>query len=76
VPGADNLTQREFFPPLCRRDLTNFGARIDWRRSFVTTDANPYYDAFVRWQMNRLKELNKVKVRHRAHLDRDAKPDL
>jgi len=27
----------------------------------VTTDANPYYDAFVRWQMNRLKELNKIK---------------
>jgi len=51
----------EFFPPECKKDLTNFGARIDWRRQFVTTDANPYYDAFVRWQMNRLKELNKIK---------------
>ncbi|KAK4952227.1 cytosolic leucyl tRNA synthetase [Elasticomyces elasticus] len=51
----------QFFPPLCKRDLTNFGARIDWRRSMVTTDANPYYDAFVRWQMNRLKELGKIK---------------
>ncbi|KAH9830233.1 leucyl-tRNA synthetase like protein [Teratosphaeria destructans] len=29
--------------------------------SFVTTDANPYYDAFVRWQMNRLKELGKIR---------------
>ncbi|KAI7093780.1 leucyl-tRNA synthetase, partial [Hortaea werneckii] len=27
----------------------------------VTTDANPYYDAFVRWQMNRLKEMGKIK---------------
>lgn len=51
----------QFFPPLCKRDLTDFGCRIDWRRSFVTTDANPYYDAFVRWQMNRLHELNKIK---------------
>lgn len=27
----------------------------------VTTDANPFYDSFVRWQMNRLKELGKIK---------------
>ena len=27
----------------------------------MTTDANPFYDAFVRWQMNRLKELDKIK---------------
>lgn len=58
---ADPQYWLTFFPPLCRRDLTNFGARIDWRRSFVTTDANPYYDRFVKWQMNRLKELEKVK---------------
>ncbi|KAK4909560.1 cytosolic leucyl tRNA synthetase [Elasticomyces elasticus] len=51
----------EYFPPLCQRDLTNFGCRVDWRRSFVTTDANPYYDAFVRWQMNRLKEMGKIR---------------
>ncbi|KAK5112029.1 hypothetical protein LTR62_004563 [Meristemomyces frigidus] len=51
----------QHFPPLCQRDLTNLGCRVDWRRSFVTTDANPYYDAFVRWQMNRLKEMGKIK---------------
>lgn len=55
----------EHFPPLCIRDLDNFGARIDWRRQFVTTDANPYYDAFVRWQMNRLRELGKIMYGHR-----------
>ena len=27
----------------------------------VTTEANPYYDIFVQWQMNRLKDLGKIK---------------
>jgi leucyl-tRNA synthetase len=58
---ADSNHWLEHFPPLCERDLTNIGARVDWRRSMVTTDANPYYDAFVRWQMNRLKDLGKIK---------------
>ncbi|KAI1339979.1 hypothetical protein F5Y15DRAFT_381030 [Xylariaceae sp. FL0016] len=73
---ADPQYWLEFFPPLCRRDLTNFGARIDWRRSFVTTDANPYYDAFVRWQMNRLKELNKIKFgkRYTIYSIKDGQP--
>jgi len=34
---------------------------VDWRRSFITTDANPYYDAFIRWQFNKLKAANKIK---------------
>ncbi len=58
---ADPQHWLQYFPPLCIRDLDSFGARIDWRRSFVTTDANPYYDSFVRWQMNRLRELSKIK---------------
>lgn len=66
----------DFFPPLCRRDLTNFGARIDWRRSFVTTVANPYYDSFIRWQMNRLKELEKIKFgkRYTIYSPKDGQP--
>ena len=28
------------------------GAHIDWRRSFITTDANPFYDSFIRWQFS------------------------
>ncbi|KAH6891236.1 hypothetical protein B0T10DRAFT_547577 [Thelonectria olida] len=66
----------KYFPPLAQRDLTNFGCRIDWRRSFVTTDANPYYDAFVRWQMNRLKELDKIKFgkRYTIYSIKDAQP--
>ena len=57
---ADPYYWIQYFPPLAKRDLTNFGARIDWRRQFVTTDANPYYDSFVQWQMRKLKELGKI----------------
>lgn len=66
----------KYFPPLCKQDMNNFGARIDWRRSFVTTDANPYYDAFVRWQMNRLKEINKIQygVRYTVYSPKDGQP--
>ncbi|GKT99407.1 leucyl-trna cytoplasmic [Fusarium langsethiae] len=73
---ADPQHWLQHFPPLCREDLTNFGCRIDWRRSFVTTDANPYYDAFVRWQMNRLKELNKIKFgkRYTIYSIKDGQP--
>eukprot|EP01097_Dermamoeba_algensis_P005101 TRINITY_DN3252_c0_g1_i3.p1 TRINITY_DN3252_c0_g1~~TRINITY_DN3252_c0_g1_i3.p1 ORF type:complete len:591 (-),score=145.53 TRINITY_DN3252_c0_g1_i3:1219-2991(-) len=49
-----------YFPPKAVTDLKAFGAGIDWRRSFITTDVNPYYDSFVRWQFNTLKQLGKV----------------
>ncbi|KAK9473919.1 uncharacterized protein V1510DRAFT_413058 [Dipodascopsis tothii] len=73
---ADANYWLEFFPPLCERDCNAIGARIDWRRSFVTTDANPYYDAFIRWQMNRLRELNKIKFgeRHTIYSAKDGQP--
>lgn len=66
----------QYFPPICRGDMNSFGARIDWRRSFVTTDSNPYYDAFVRWQMNRLKELDKIQygVRYTVYSPKDGQP--
>lgn len=54
-----------FFPQLVQRDVTNFGGRVDWRRSMVTTDANLYYDAFVRWQINRLRDCGKIKFGER-----------
>ena len=73
---ADANYWLRYFPPLCQKDLNSMGARIDWRRSFVTTDANPYYDAFVRWQMNRLKELNKIQfgVRYTVYSPKDGQP--
>lgn len=51
----DPLHWLEHFPPLAKRDMTAMGCGIDWRRSFITTDVNPYYDSFVRWQFNTLK---------------------
>lgn len=62
-----------YFPPLARQHLTQFGARIDWRRQFVTTDANPYYDSFVAWQMRILKALDKVifKKRYTVYSPKD-----
>lgn len=35
--------------------------QVDWRRSFITTDVNPFYDSFVRWQFVTLKERKKIK---------------
>ncbi|KAF2635820.1 leucyl-tRNA synthetase [Massarina eburnea CBS 473.64] len=58
---ADAYHWVKVFPETGKQHLTKFGLRVDWRRSFVTTDANPYYDSFVRWQMTRLKELGKIK---------------
>merc|ERR1719378_1680810 len=37
------------------------GLKVDWRRSFITTDVNPYYDSFARWHFKKLKEAGKVK---------------
>jgi len=45
-----------YFPPLAKDDITAMGCGVDWRRSFITTDANPYYDSFVRWQFETLKK--------------------
>lgn len=54
---ADAQYWLRFFPQLWQEQLSGLGCAIDWRRSFITTDANPYYDSFVQWQMRRLKEL-------------------
>lgn len=53
---ADPMHWLRYFPPLGKADLQAFGVAVDWRRSFITTDVNPYYDSFVRWQFHHLKE--------------------
>lgn len=50
----------EYFPPLAVKDLNSIGIHVDWRRTFITTDANPFYDSFVRWQFLHLKNKNKI----------------
>lgn len=73
---ADPNYWLNYYPPICERDLNAFGARIDWRRRFCTTDVNPYYDAFVRWQMVRLKQKNKIQYgkRYTVYSPRDGQP--
>ena len=54
-----------FFPPHWREDVDRLGLAIDWRREFITTDLNPHYDAFIRWQFRKLAAQGKVaKGRH------------
>jgi len=45
------------FPGYAIKTLKDYGACIDWKRSFITTNINPYYDSFICFQFNRLKRL-------------------
>ncbi|NOQ54147.1 MAG: class I tRNA ligase family protein [Thermoplasmata archaeon] len=53
---GDPVYWTEYFPKVTKEFVSALGASIDWRRSFITTQLNPYYDSFVRWQFNRLYE--------------------
>ncbi len=66
----------EFFPPQGQQDLKEFGLFVDWRRSFITTEVNPFYDSFIRWQFNTLKAADKVKFgkRYTIFSPLDAQP--
>ena len=46
----------DFFPIQAKKDFESLGFSIDFRRSFITTELNPHYDAFIRWQFSKLKE--------------------
>ncbi|KAJ3929636.1 MAG: hypothetical protein NXY57DRAFT_397183 [Lentinula lateritia] len=73
---ADPMHWLVHFPPIAIEDHTAFGSRIDWRRKFLTTKANPYYDAFVRWQVNKLYKLGKIKFgeRYTIYSPKDGQP--
>lgn len=66
----------DYFPPLALQDLKRMGLKIDWRRSFITTDVNPYYDSFVRWQFLTLRERNRIKFgkRYTIYSPKDGQP--
>ena len=72
----ESLHWLNYFPPLAKRDIELMGCGVDWRRSFITTDVNPYYDSFVRWQFWKLKELGKVikDKRHAVYSPLDGQP--
>ncbi|BGP18709.1 hypothetical protein JCM10213_009187 [Rhodosporidiobolus nylandii] len=73
---ADPYHWLKYFPPIAENDLNALGSRIDWRRSFITTPANPYYDSFVRWQMNKLHGLGYIKFgkRYTIYSPKDGQP--
>ncbi|KAF5325592.1 hypothetical protein D9611_000840 [Ephemerocybe angulata] len=73
---ADPQHWLSYFPPIAINDNNAFGSRIDWRRTFLTTPANPYYDAFVRWQVNKLYRLGKIKFgeRYTIYSPKDGQP--
>lgn len=59
-PFVDPQHWFKVFPRMGQADLERFGVHADFRRSFITTELNPYYDAFVRWQFIRLKDKNLI----------------
>ncbi|XP_018899955.2 leucine--tRNA ligase, cytoplasmic isoform X1 [Bemisia tabaci] len=73
---ADASYWLEHFPPLAVKDLRSIGIHVDWRRTFITTDANPFFDSFVRWQFFRLRDKHKVKYgkRYTVFSPRDNQP--
>lgn len=44
------------FPKIWREAFRLMGISYDDRREFITTELNPYYDRFVKWQFNKLKD--------------------
>lgn len=75
---ADTAHWLTYFPPLAIEDMKAMGIKVDWRRTFITTDVNPYYDSFVRWQFERLKQQGRVKYgkRYTIYSERDGGPCL
>ncbi|CAF3565723.1 unnamed protein product [Rotaria socialis] len=73
---ADPQYWISYFPPRGKRDLEMMGLKVDWRRSFVTTDINPFYDSFVRWQFHHLKEGGKIQFgkRYTIYSPKDDQP--
>ena len=53
---ADPEFWLDYFPPYAKSDLEKLGINIDFRRSFITTEKQKYYDKFVQWHMLKLKE--------------------
>jgi len=57
---SDPLHWLKYFPPIGVEHMKRFGSGVDWRRTFITTSVNGYYDAFIRWQFNVLRAKGKV----------------
>lgn len=61
IPKFERLEYwNDVFIPAAKEDFSRLGLSIDWRRSFITTELNPLYDKFIRWQFRKLQEKNLV----------------
>ncbi|KJP88134.1 leucine-tRNA ligase [Plasmodium fragile] len=49
-----------YFSSKAKEHLSSLGLFCDWRRSFITTNMNPYYDKFVNWHFNTLYKKNLI----------------
>ena len=65
---TDPMKWLQYFPPLGMADLKEMGLAVDWRRSFITTDVNKYYDSFVKWQFITLKKLGCIEFGKRLSI--------
>ena len=65
---SDPLKWLNYFPPWGIHDLKKFGTCVDWRRSFITTSVNPFYDSFIRWQFRVLKDKGRIKFGTRPNV--------
>lgn len=65
---VDPLVWLKYFPPIAMDHLKRFGLSADWRRTFITTEANPYYDAFIRWQFNTLRKKKVIEFGNRVSI--------
>ena len=61
---------------LCNDNYNFDYIQVDWRRTFITTDANPFFDSFVRWQFLKLRSHGKVQYgkRYTVYSPRDGQP--
>ncbi|KAI6238500.1 Leucyl-tRNA synthetase [Aphelenchoides fujianensis] len=66
----------DYFPDWCIKDLQSMGLKADFRRSFMTTERNLYFDSFVRWQFRKLKALNLIDFgkRYTIYSPKDGQP--
>uniref|UniRef100_A0A1D2A3Q3 leucine--tRNA ligase n=2 Tax=Auxenochlorella protothecoides TaxID=3075 RepID=A0A1D2A3Q3_AUXPR len=73
---ADAKHWLQYFPPLAVRDIKAMGCGVDWRRSFVTTDLNKYYDSFIQWQFWTLYSKGKIvkDKRYSVYSPKDGQP--
>lgn len=73
---ADSNYWLDYFPDYCIKDLKRMGVRVDWRRSFITTERNLYYDSFIRWQFRQLKAKNLIDFgkRYTIYSPKDGQP--